>query len=79
MKKEETKHANVGHKIKEIRKSKKLTQEQLSAKMQVEGLDITRAALARIETNTRYVKASELECIATILGVPIKTFLDNSE
>lgn len=36
-----------------IRQSKGLTQEQLSAKLQVVGCDLTRSALAKIEAGQR--------------------------
>ena len=39
----------IGQKIRKVRKSKNITQEEFSAKLQVNGCDLTRSALAKIE------------------------------
>lgn len=39
----------IGENIRKLRLNAGLTQEMLSAKMQVEGCDITRSAIAKIE------------------------------
>ena len=39
----------IGNKIRSIREKRKITQEELSAKLQVRGCDITRSALAKIK------------------------------
>ena len=45
----------VGQRIRLLREERKLTQEQLSAKLQVGGCDITRSALAKIEVGQRHL------------------------
>lgn len=51
----------LGQQIRNIRMSKKLSQEQLSAQLQVRGCDITRSALAKIEVGQRHIYPDELE------------------
>ena len=45
----------LGENIRRIRMKNRLTQEQLSAKLQVTGCDITRSALAKIEVGQRHI------------------------
>ena len=59
----------TGRKIREIRISKELTQEELAARIQLTGLTITRSTLAKIEANRRQVTDCEVKLIATALKV----------
>ena len=59
----------VGINIKELRIKKKLTQDQLAAKLQVLGCDITRSALAKIEVGQRHIYLDELKSLKQILAV----------
>lgn len=59
----------VGKNIKQLREEADLTQEMLSAKMQIEGCDITRIALAKIEVGQRHLYPDEIILIKTILNV----------
>jgi len=59
----------IGRNISVIRQSKGLTQEQLSAKLQVIGCDITRSALAKIEVGQRHLYPDELKALKTALGI----------
>jgi transcriptional regulator with XRE-family HTH domain len=59
----------IGRNISVIRKSKGLTQEQLSAKLQVVGCDMTRSALAKIEVGQRHLYPDELKAMKTVLGI----------
>ncbi|TOA96746.1 helix-turn-helix domain-containing protein, partial [Vibrio parahaemolyticus] len=45
----------VGAQVRKLRKEQKLTQEQLSARCNVIGLDISRGTLAKIEAGVRQV------------------------
>ena len=65
----------VGINIKIIRKKRKLTQEQLSAKLQVSGCDITRSALAKIEVGQRHIYLDELKALKQILSVKYEELL----
>ena len=59
----------IGNNIRVFRENKNLTQEQLSAKLQVNGCDITRSALAKIEVGQRHLYPDEIIQIKRILGV----------
>jgi transcriptional regulator with XRE-family HTH domain len=58
---------NIGRNIKEARELAGLTQEQLAAKMQVSGCDISRGTLAKTEIGIRNIKVSEIRAIKKIL------------
>ena len=59
----------LGARIRQIREQRNLTQEQLSAKLQLCGCDITRSALAKIEVGQRHVYPDEIKIIKEILRV----------
>ncbi len=59
----------IGGRIRELRENSKLTQEQLSARLQVSGCDITRSALAKIEVGQRHLYPDEIKLIKEILAV----------
>jgi transcriptional regulator with XRE-family HTH domain len=69
------KKANVvGPLVRELRRKCGFTQEQLSARCQVRGLNLTRSTLAKIEARLRFIKACELFIIAKVLNVPMEDF-----
>lgn len=59
----------VGQNIRKLRENAGLTQEQLSAKMQVNGCDITRSALAKIEVGQRHLYPDEIIVIKDVLNI----------
>ena len=59
----------VGANIRTLREKAKMTQDELSAKMQIEGCDITRSALAKIEVGQRHLYPDEIIAIKRILKV----------
>ena len=59
----------VGPQIRKTRYQLGLSQEQLAARCQLAGLDISRATLAQIEIRFRYVSDLELLILASILNV----------
>lgn len=61
----------IGLRVRELRDKKELTQEQLTARCQVLGLEITRSALARIESRRRGVADHEVHFLAQALRVPV--------
>lgn len=65
----------VGRQIHAVREKKGLTQEQLSARLQTCGCDVTRSALAKIEVGQRHIYAVELRALRKILDVPYETLL----
>ena len=58
-----------GQRVKDARKKMKLSQEELAAKLQVEGVNIERDSVSRIEIGTRFVADYELLILCKILKV----------
>lgn len=58
----------VGENIKKLRIKSKLTQEMLAAKLQLEGCDITRSAVAKTEVGQRHLYPDEIILIKKILN-----------
>lgn len=65
----------VGANIRKYREEKHLTQEQLSAKLQTYGCDITRSALAKIEVGQRHIYIDEIKLIKEILNVKFEDLI----
>lgn len=59
----------VGQNIRKIREQQNLTQDMLSARLQVNGCDITRSALAKMEVGQRHIYVDELILLKELLGV----------
>ncbi|MBQ7573658.1 MAG: helix-turn-helix transcriptional regulator [Clostridia bacterium] len=59
----------LGKHISNIRKSQNMTQDELSTKLQLEGCDITRSALAKIESGQRRIYASEIKALSSVLSI----------
>ncbi len=57
----------VGQRIRLLREKAGLTQEQLAARLQVRGCDVTRSALAKIEVGQRHIYAVEIRCLREAL------------
>ena len=64
----------VGMFVRKMRTQYGLTQEQLVAKCQLRGLNLSRSTLAKIEARVRFVKACELFIIAKVLDRPMEDF-----
>ena len=58
---------HIGQNVRRLRKLRGLTQDQLAARMQVQGCDVTRSALAKMEAGQRYFYSDELYCLKEIL------------
>ena len=65
----------VGQCIRAAREKRKLTQEQLAARLQTRGCDVTRSALAKMEAGQRHIYLLELRLLWEILDVPYETLL----
>ena len=68
-----------GRKIREIRLNlpQRTSQNQLAAKLMLEGLDIDNNAVQRIESGQRFVTDIELKTIAKVLNVSYDELLGN--
>ncbi|EHJ9980250.1 helix-turn-helix transcriptional regulator [Vibrio parahaemolyticus] len=70
-----TMNANVtGKKIREIRKSKKITQKDMIARLQLSGLDMSRSTYSKVELEIRQVRDFELIAFAKALKVDVSEF-----
>lgn len=65
-----------GENIRRAREKIKLSQEQLAARLQLEGLPIHQKAISRMETGDRVVADFELMLLAKALGVGVDTLLE---
>lgn len=68
-----------GKKIKELRESAGLSQEQLAAKIQLAGLNLNQKAISRIETGERVVPDFELLFFSEVLNVPVSELLNSDK
>ncbi len=57
----------IGANIRKIREKQNITQDELAAKLQTKGCDITRSALAKIEVGQRHIYPDEIMLIKEIL------------
>ncbi len=71
-----TAEKKVGANIRKLRQQAGLTQEMLSAKMQLEGCDITRSAIAKIEVGQRHLYPDEIILIKKILNATYEEIFD---
>lgn len=69
----------IGDNIRSIREKAKITQEQLAARLQVMGCDITRSAVAKIEVGQRHIYPDEIILIKNILNASYEQIFDVQE
>ena len=65
----------IGSKIKEYRIKNNMTQQQLTDKMQLFGIDINKNSLQKIENNNKIIKEYELAVLSIIFNVPTDELL----
>ena len=66
----------IGKNIRGLREKAGLTQEQLAARLQTNGCDITRSAVAKIEVGQRHIYADEIILLKEILAVSFEQLFD---
>lgn len=59
----------IGKNLRELREKAGMTQEALASKMQLNGCDITRSALAKIEVGQRHIYPDEIRLFKLLLNV----------
>lgn len=69
----------IGKNIRTLRERAGLTQELLSTKLQLEGCDLTRSALAKIEAGQRHLYPDEILKMKKVLEVSFEEIFDMSE
>ena len=62
----------VGEKVKKFREERKLSQKDLSERLETQAIYICRGSISRIETHERTVTDFELRAMARILSVSIE-------
>ena len=65
----------TGKKIKELRMKNKLSLSDLSTKLALIGIDISKPSLHKLETGNRILKDYELFGLSIIFNVPVEEFL----
>ena len=68
-----------GDRVHEARCRLRLTQNELAAQLQVNGINIERDSVSRIEIGTRFVADYELRALAKILKVSVDWLLSTNE
>jgi len=68
-----------GNRLRIARVTKRLQQEDLAAKIQIEGVILERDSISRIEIGTRFVSDYELLVFAKVLGVSVNWLLGIDE
>ena len=66
----------IGGNIRKIRESKGMTQDMLAAKLQLNGCDITRSALAKIEVGQRHLYPDEIILLREILNTSFEEIFE---
>lgn len=68
-----------GDRIREARVIQRMSQTDLAARMQIEGIILERDSISRIEIGTRFVADYELMIFAKVLKVDIEWLLSKKE
>jgi transcriptional regulator with XRE-family HTH domain len=66
----------IGNNIRFLRERAKMTQEQVAAKLQIRGCDVTRSAVAKIEVGQRHLYPDEIILLKEILGATYEEIFD---
>lgn len=65
-----------GEKLRQLRREKSMTQEELCHQMQLRGVVLDRFAIAKIEAGTRFVADYELFVLAQIMEVSMENLFE---
>ncbi len=65
----------IGPRVRELRRARGLSQEQLMAQLQILGMDSERGVVKRIENGTRFVSDVELCLLADYFQVSVSALL----
>lgn len=68
---------NIGNNIRILRKKSGLTQEQVIARLQLQGLEISRSSYSQIECGTYNIRVSELIALSNLFQVDFNAFFQN--
>lgn len=68
----------IGHKVRELRIKKKMSQQTLSNKLETMAIYICRGSISRIEDKQRTVTDIELYGLSQVLDAPISCFFEDT-
>lgn len=68
-----------GDRIRIERLKKRMTQMELAAKIQLQGITLERDSISRIEIGTRFVTDYELKLFAKVLNVTVDDLLEEDD
>lgn len=66
----------VGKNVKKLRKQRKMTQRELSEKLELLDVYVCRGSVSRIEERVRTVTDIELYAISCVFGVPVSALFE---
>lgn len=69
----------IGENIRKIRKDRKLGQTDLVRMLQIDGCDMTRECLVKIERGTLHIQATQLQAIKKVLNTTYDALIDGVE
>ena len=67
-----------GEKIRMARLNRRMTQSDLAAQIQIQGVTMERDSISRIEIGTRFVTDYELKIFSKVLGVSMEWLTNNT-
>ncbi len=68
---------SIGGNIRKLRRQSHLTQEQVVAKLQLKGIEISRSSYSQIECGTYNIRVSELIELAALFQCDFNAFFNN--
>jgi transcriptional regulator with XRE-family HTH domain len=69
----------IGINLRKIRKKRRLGQTDLVRLLQIEGCDMTRECLVKIERCVQHIQASQLQAIKKVLDTTYEVLIDGTE
>ena len=69
----------ISNRLKKVREERGLSQSSLAKMLQLNGCDIDKNTITRIENNKRYVTDVELKAFVNVLGVGYGYFIDGKD
>ena len=70
---------NIGSNIRRIRKSRGMGQTDLVRVLQIDGCDMTRECLVKIERGIQHIQASQLQAIKKALNTTYDALIDGTD
>lgn len=67
----------LGNNIRKLRRQAHLTQEQVVAHLQLQGIDISRSTYSQIECGTYNIRVSELNALVRLFQTDYNTLFEN--